>query len=321
MPDLSYRLKTPEDDQWLVDTRNLISNHLPPSSVQSFRHWERVDRAAEKSHTERYLVERDGSRVGQFVVEKMWWTEKAGGFFCGLSVHPELWGQGIGSWIYEQLLARLGELKAERAYSNVRNDRPVAQSFVSKRGFEKTGHADRWSRLEVQTANLEGYLGVEDRLRDEGLVIRTLADIDASEDFLRKLHAAQDEAVADIPMSERFTGSPFEQFLEEIRDPALTPERSWIAMDGDEPVGVAFLPVESPGSAFNGFTGTRRAYRGKGVARALKLKTLEWARANGIEYIYTANDVNNTRMLSINNSLGYQELPISEEILKRLDGE
>ena len=37
-----------------------------------------------------------------------------------------------------------------------------------------------------------------------------------------------------------------------------------------------------------------------------------------MEYVYTANDVNNQRMLAINDSLGYQELPISEEVVLEL---
>jgi len=319
MPELLARLKTEADDEWIVSLRNRISDHLPPTTLESFRHWERVDGVVEKALTERYVIERDGVPVGAFVFEKMWWAEKPGGFFGGVSVDPDLWNQGIGGRIYELLMSRLREIGAERVYGNVRNDRPIAQEFVKKRGFSKTGHADRWSRLEVQSANLNGYIGVDDLLATDGIVIKTLGQTGGSEDLLRKLHQTQDEAVADIPMSERYTGSPYEQFVEELRDPALTPDRVWIAMDGDEPVGLAVLPVEAEGKAFNGFTGVRRAYRGKGVARALKLKTLEYARDSGITYIYTANDVNNKRMLAINNSLGYQELPIAEEGVKTLD--
>src|SRR5579872_4815070 len=164
MNTLTFRPKTPDDDEWLVATRNRLSDHLPPGSVEAFRHWERVDLVAEQAHTERFIVEQAGQRVGSFFVEKMWWTARPGGWWCGLSVHPDHWNQGIGAWMYDQLSRKLTEVGAERAYTNVRNDRPHAQRFAEKRGFTKTGHADRWSRLEVRSADLEGYAGVEEAL-------------------------------------------------------------------------------------------------------------------------------------------------------------
>jgi GNAT superfamily N-acetyltransferase len=62
------------------------------------------------------------------------------------------------------------------------------------------------------------------------------------------------------------------------------------------------------------------AYRGRGIARALKLKTVEWAREHGVEFIFTANDAQNQRMLSINSSLGYRPLPASIDLVKELPG-
>jgi GNAT superfamily N-acetyltransferase len=317
MPDLTLRPKTTDDDAWIVASRNRLADHLPPSTVERFRHWEQVDLKANHSYSERYVAEREGQRVGTTYLEKMWWSKRTGGFVAVVAVAKEFWGQGIGAWMYDRLAERLTKLGAERAYANVRNDRPLAQQFAKKRGFEKTGHADRWSRLNVQTADMTGYTGTEERLKGEGIVIQTLAETGESEEFLRKLHLAQDEAVSDIPSSEAFAGSPFELFVEEIHSPGADPERIWVALEGEEPVGIAVLELQS-GSGFNGFTGVRRSVRGRGVARALKCKTLDWSKAHDIEYIYTANDVNNRRMLAINNSLGYQELPISEEVMKPL---
>jgi GNAT superfamily N-acetyltransferase len=316
MEGLTIRPKRPEDDEFVVDLRNQLNDHLPPGSVANFRHWEKIDLMAENALVERQIAELNGRCVAACVIERMLRVPTPNGFFGGVSVLPELWGQGIGSRLYEGIVARLKDLGAERLYVNIRNDVPHSQQFAVARGFEKTGHADRWSRLDPRSANLEGYIEAEERMKSEGLTIKTLAETGQSDDFLHKLHLAQDEAVADIPMSEAYTGTPYEMFLEELKEPSIIPERIWIALDGDEPVGLASLPVEDSGMAYNGFTGVRRSHRGKGVARALKLMTVRWAAENGVPYIYTANDVNNTRMLSINDSLGYEVLPISEEYVK-----
>ena len=314
---LTIRLKTPDDDQFLVELRNRLDDPLPPTSVASFRHWERVDMIPKDALVERYVAEEDGRPVGQIFLEKMRASAQPGGFYGGVRVAPEAWGRGIGRLLSDHLESRVQALDGNRLYGFVRRDRLREQAFAKARGYEHTGHGNRWSRLDPKRANLEGHTGSIERLEGEGISIKTLADTGESEEFLRKLHVAQDEAVADIPMSEKYMGSPFEQFLEELREPTIKPERIWIAMDGDEPVGIASLPVEESGAAFNGFTGTRRAYRGRGIARALKLKTVHYAQDHDIPFIYTANDVNNKRMLAINDSLGYEVLPINEEVVKR----
>ena len=313
------RPKTDDDDHAVVTLRNRISDHLPGMNVESYRHFERMDRMVEHAYSERFVAELGGDVVGAMSLERMWWTKRPGGFYSSISVEPDLWGQGIGTALYDLLMERLTALDAVRIYANVRVDRPNAWKFIESRGFTKTGHSDRWSRLPIANANLEGYVGVEDRLLEEGIRILTLSERADDEPFLRKLHAMNDEAIADIPSSEEFSGTtPFEMFMEELRAPDMALDRVWVAVaDEEEPVGVALLPVRDQ-DAFNGFTGTARRVRGRGVARALKLKTIEWSRANGIAYIYTANDINNARMLAINNSLGYQVLPRADEAVKVL---
>ncbi len=69
---------------------------------------------------------------------------------------------------------------------------------------------------------------------------------------------------------------------------------------------------------WNAYTGVDRAYRGRGVARALKLRTIQWARQNNVDFIYTGNDIANQRMLAINVQLGYEPLPGWVEVVKEL---
>jgi len=66
------------------------------------------------------------------------------------------------------------------------------------------------------------------------------------------------------------------------------------------------------------FTGTRRAYRGRGLALAVKLASINWAAANGITRLLTYNDATNAPMLAVNARLGYQPLGRRVEYLKDL---
>jgi RimJ/RimL family protein N-acetyltransferase len=67
--------------------------------------------------------------------------------------------------------------------------------------------------------------------------------------------------------------------------------------------------VTVAGVLYQGITGPRREYRGRGLARALKLRTIEYARAQGKREIRTWNDTLNAPMLAINVKLGFVRQP------------
>jgi RimJ/RimL family protein N-acetyltransferase len=56
-------------------------------------------------------------------------------------------------------------------------------------------------------------------------------------------------------------------------------------------------------------TAVARAWRGKGLARALKQATIRWAIANGLDALRTGNDVDNAPMRAVNARLGYRPTP------------
>lgn len=47
------------------------------------------------------------------------------------------------------------------------------------------------------------------------------------------------------------------------------------------------------------------AYRGRGIAVALKLRAIAWARQQGVRWFYTSSETGNGPMIAINKHLGY----------------
>jgi RimJ/RimL family protein N-acetyltransferase len=138
-------------------------------------------------------------------------------------------------------------------------------------------------------------------------------------ELLHAIHDMEFRTEHDIPSSEPPTQDPFEMWLQrQLQGAGKSPSTFWIALDGGRPVAVARLRVMPGRAAGNGLTAVDADYRGRGIARALKFKTIEWARENGIETIYTENDLENHRMLAINVSLGYKPLPPEVELVKDL---
>ena len=77
-------------------------------------------------------------------------------------------------------------------------------------------------------------------------------------------------------------------------------------------IGVSELRNAQDGSCetlWIGLTGVRRDWRGKGVALALKLAAMRWARAHGYESLRTGNASDNVPILTLNDRLGFVREP------------
>ncbi|EST39756.1 hypothetical protein N566_00155 [Streptomycetaceae bacterium MP113-05] len=69
---------------------------------------------------------------------------------------------------------------------------------------------------------------------------------------------------------------------------------------------------------WSGMTGTRRAHRGRGLARLAKTEALRRARDRGYRHAFTGNDADNQPMLAVNERLGYRPAGSEWRYTKRL---
>lgn len=300
-----------EDDDPRVVT---IYNAIYPDvhvTVERYRH----DLARSMRHpqgdVERYVAEEDGPVVGVMKLERHPFFSRPGSYYAEILVDPERWGHGIGSRLNAVLEDRAAARGAARLYGEIKEGIEEARRFVEARGYVPTGRVDRMSRLPVSRVNLEGYEGLEERLASQGITVRSIAEIGIDDDFLRAVQTMEFESDRDIPSAEE-PGQPMPYELWKD-DKLFAPDRSlemfWVALHGRRPIGVARVARRGDRILSNGYTGVDREYRGRGVARLLKLKTIQFAQRNGYEWMYTGNDIENTRMLAINRRLGYEPLP------------
>ncbi len=190
---------------------------------------------------------------------------------------------------------------------------------VTARGWVRR-RRERYWRLELQPAleRLEAERAVAvARIGRAGLSVASAADL-GGEPIYRAVHEINQLAERDVPRSTGFVGEPFETWKEWMSPPRVLPERLWIGVFEGRPVGFSYLAYRSNGMVETGFTGVLREFRGRGLARALKLETLVQAAALGVEAVETDNDSENAPIIHLNQVLGYREITGVLEFAKEL---
>jgi RimJ/RimL family protein N-acetyltransferase len=234
-------------------------------------------------------------------------------------VDPARRNQGIGSRLLDTLLNMIREHPAAgRVMTEIRDDDPAILQFASKRGFTIDHHVFD-SRLDVTAFDESRFAGVIERVEQTGIRFTTLAGLGNTEAAQRQVYELNRMAVLDEPAS---TGTflTYENWRRLILDSDwYRPASQFLALDGEKFVGLAGI-YNDPGQTdmFAGFAGVERQYRGRGIATALKLLTIRYAREHGAQVITTENDARNLPMLAINRKLGFVPQTGRYILLRRL---
>lgn len=141
----------------------------------------------------------------------------------------------------------------------------------------------------------------------EGIRFFSLMDVGDTEDSRLRLYELVREGVVDDPSNDG-TFMSYEQFSAELFEPYYWrwAECQFLAADGRNWVGLVNLQLREGGAAEFGVTVVERAYRGRGIARALKLVALAYAHGRGITHLATRNDPRNEAIVRLNCSLGFR---------------
>ena len=263
----------------------------------------------------RLVAERDGTLVGWGDIGNSWWAFHPRKFNMRLNVDPAVQGQGIGSLLFSELIQHAeSDWSALRINSETRENRPESARFLEQRGFL----LEHWrveGHLQVSSARLERLPDCEQRLASAGMRVATIADfvdLRGHDVFSHELFELELAAQRDEPDYDPEGAMQFDQFVaNELEPSTLIDTGSFVALAGSELVGVSRLSrdLRLPGLLHVGFTGVHPDYRGRGIAMALKLRTVAYARAEGFEEIRTQNDIENAPMLHINEALGFTREP------------
>jgi GNAT superfamily N-acetyltransferase len=227
-------------------------------------------------------------------------------YFMHLGVDPRLRRRGIGAALWEHLRAELDERGAR--FANIwADDATPCQDFILARGFTEVVRTYH-QVLSMAKAALPTPASRE-RIAAHGVRIAslsTLALVDG--DALTKAHRLDTESRIGQPTLGTVTPSPFEMWKRyNLEDPLALPDAYFIASIDGTFVGqcTARRRPNSEDALQIGITGVLPAFRGRGIARALKLELHGYAKAHGFREIHTNTAKQNGAMVGLNTSLGY----------------
>ncbi len=205
--------------------------------------------------------------------------------------------RGAGTALYEAISMWASERGVRELEVPVSGNDPESLSFARRRGFTE-------ERREVGLVlSLAGISPPQVQL-PAGIEIVTWAQ---RPELARGMYEVDLETHPDIPGFEDVAVEPFEEWMtHHMRRPGDSPEATFIALAGEEVVGFAKLSLTAPAAAGHAMTAVKRAWRGRGIAGALKATEINWALANGYTELHTSNEERNAPIKRLNARLGYR---------------
>ena len=229
--------------------------------------------------------------------------------------------QGLGGRLADELERFAADNQVKWLEIDVRESNLAgAEPFLRARGFIEL---ERY-RTSVQLPARVDLSDLDRRrreLRADGIETTAFAAIDSPR-AREELNRATMPIWRDMPHEPHveWEDPPIATFLKSIFEgPSVLLDSYFVALDGDQIVGLSYLVRRPDGDAEVGDTGVLRSHRRRGIARTLKMMVTRHATERGIKRVHTDNRADNAGMLAINRELGFvpgEQVIIFEKTLR-----
>lgn len=247
-----------------------------------------------------FVAEVDGAIVGVAHSMPNIWEATSGYAWSNLAVLPDYRRRGIGTALLRAISSHAERLGSSGLGIVAAEDEADALRFLEKRGFELVG------RMQHVTLDLADAPDTQQTV--PGVEIRPAAEVADEE-----LYRVAVEAEADVPAPSGSGSIDVPTFEEWQRRSGASPlpgrAHSFVAIAEGEVVGYALMSGGSAGVGFHEMTAVRPAWRGRGIARALKQAQIASAKRAGLERLAAVNSEHNPAMRRVNERLGYRPEP------------
>lgn len=284
------------------------------SRASDWRYYDHEDWPEERLF-QRFIVEFDGKLIVEGAYMEPFWSHQPGKYNYGYSTIPtyeaaQHQGESLHDRIYAFVLDALTPRNVTKLCTSAREDKTMRIAYLEAKGFTQQMRYPE-SELKLDTFDATPFQGAEERISQHGIEIVTLPQLQERDSaWKEKLYELTWELEKDVPSPDPMTKQPIEEYEKVFSSPHLCPEGWFIAVDGEELVGISQLGIDTvyAHKMHTWLTGVVRSHRRKGVATALKLRAINFAQARGVKTIDTDNEENNP-MYDLNVMLGFKPKP------------
>ena len=305
---MTIREAAKNDYEAIIDIRN--NQNIPwPEQLRTAEALRNADaRRNPKYIYKRFIAEEVGVPVGVGAFAEQGTYNGKPQFSINIAVREAFRGKGIGTALYD---AVFNELK-DKTGAVIRADGftlyPRGMKFLEKQGFKEVWR-ETPVELDVSFCDLSGLNGLLSKLAGQGIAIRSLAELNDDPDRNRKLFEAYTKMSPQVPSEEGYIWETpdFDEWMEyQINDPSTLLESYFVAVYDNRYIGLKEVGMLPGTNAIQcGLMAVLPEYQHKGIAKAMQLKTIDYARKIGCPVLKSCTATCNTPMQQLYEKLGY----------------
>jgi mycothiol synthase len=311
MINVNIRIFTQDDYPAVANIHNSL-NIVWPERPRTPDGWVQSDRSRNpKCKLQRWVAVEDGDVVAFGTYSQSSFDYHPQRFYVNVEVSPNHQRQGIGSALYDQIMDGLQPFDPRVLRADAFTNHPQGFEFLEKRGFYEA-FRETPVKLDIASFDPSSYAGLEQELLDKGIVIKTLPELEADPNRDRKVFDLYWKIIEDVPQEDNRLEKPdFDEWVKwSLNDPVILHDAYFIAVDGDEYIGLRELGKDSDNNVLlGGLLGVRRNHRKQGIALAMQLRGIAYARNHNFPELKTCTAIHNYPMQALYNKLGYDRGP------------
>ena len=308
---MNVRTFTPDDYPAIVSIHNNLKI-VWPEKPRTPEGWAEADRNRNpKCKYQRWVAFNNGGVAGFGSYGQSSFDYHPQRFYVNVEVHPEYQRLGIGAALYDQIGDGLQVFDPRVLRADAFTNLPQGFTFLQKRGFSEV-FRETPVHLDIASFDPSPYADLEAKLRAQGVVIKTLRELESDPGRDRKLYDLYWEATEDLPTEgDGIEKQPFDEWLKwGLNDPTILHDAYFVALRGDEYIGLRELGKDPDNDILQGgLLGVRRAERKHGIGLAMQLRGIAYAREHDYPVLKTCTAIQNVPMQALFNKLGYARDP------------
>ena len=270
------------------------------------------DSRSKKYPYQRELIERDGTIIayGRYCQDE--WGYHPQKYDWRVFQHPDEDVKPLLAMYQARIIDALKDKDLIGLTTSAREDQPERLEFLKANDYELKMRYPQ-SHVDVEAFDASRFVEKVQRVKDSGVEILTAGQlsVEKPDDWQHILHELDWELMQDVPLPDPPQKPEFEDYIKgAFENPSYLPDAFFVAREGDNYVGVSTLWKDemNPKRLWTGLTGVSQSHRRRGIATALKVTALQYARQYGAKYVQTDNEENNP-MFQLNLDLGFTPLP------------